>query len=298
VGGAQCQRTIYPLWGGTGPRGHCGRSRLADVNDEVESIQEIFGGSDIDQAAQAAGITLIVGLGISPGLSNILTRYGAQQFDTVESVHIAVATGPWTRGAAVWAHRLHVNSGFATIYRHGRWMAVPAMSEEEVVVVPWPPERARVQIVSHPEPLPLPRYVPGVREVVTKLGYPESMNQLLRDLVRYGLTSDTPVAVGDVSLTPAEFLAAYLASAQADQVCGFSRQTPYSARQVRLRGRRAGQHVTLCYQLALPGGAAETALPLVLAGELLAAGSVPAKGLLAPEALEPLPFLRAVGYGG
>jgi len=209
-----------------------------------------------------------------------------------------VATGPWTRGAAVWAHRLHTNSGFATIYRDGRWTAVPAMSEEEEVTFPWPPERARVHIVSHPEPLTLPRYLPGVREVVTKLGYPDPMNQLLRDLIRYGLSSEVPVQVGEIQLAPSEFTAAYLASPQADQVFGFRQQAPYSARQIRLSGRQAGQPVTLCYQLALPGGAAETALPLVIAGELLANGAVPATGLLAPEALDPVPFLHALSALG
>lgn len=274
------------------------RVDYADVDDEAEPMHELFGTPAIDQAARQAGITLVVGLGISPGFSNILTRYAAQQLDTVASVHIAVATGPWTRGEAVWAHRLHVNSGVATIFRDGAWMTVPAMSEEEVVTFPWAPGRARVHIVSHPEPLTLPRYLPGVQEVVTKLGYPEAMNQLLRDLARYGLTSTVPVAVGNLDLAPAAFLAAYLASPQADGVYGFSRQTPYSARQVRLCGTRDGRRVSLCYQLALQGGAAETALPLVVAGELLATGAVPVRGLLAPEALEPLPFLQAlVGLG-
>jgi saccharopine dehydrogenase-like NADP-dependent oxidoreductase len=59
----------------------------------------------------------VVGLGTSPGLTNIIARYGAQRLGTVTSVHFAPCTGPWTRGAAVWAHWSHVNSGVATVYR-------------------------------------------------------------------------------------------------------------------------------------------------------------------------------------
>jgi saccharopine dehydrogenase (NAD+, L-lysine-forming) len=270
------------------------RVHYADVNDEIEPLQEIFTADDIDQAARAAGRTLVVGLGTSPGLTNILARYGAQQMDRVAAVHMALCTGPWTRGAAVWAHRLHVNSGLATIFRAGAWQQVPAMSEAEVVTFPWPPGHASVHIVAHPEPLMLPRSWPSLREVVTKLGYPETMNQLLRDVGRYGLASQEPVILGDTQSTPAAFLAAYLASAQAERCFGFGALTPYSARQVRVSGIRAGREVTIRYQLALPGGPPETALPLVIAAEMLADNAIQERGVLAPEALDPLPFLHAL----
>jgi saccharopine dehydrogenase-like NADP-dependent oxidoreductase len=189
---------------------------------------------------------------------------------------------------------LHVSSGIAPVYRDGRWTEVPAMSEEEIVTFPWPPGRASVHIVAHPEPLTLPRHLPGVREVVTKLGYPDVVNRLLRDLSQYGLTSEEAVAWGDIQVAPRAFLAAYLASPQADRRFGFSTLTPYSARQVTLTGRRDGREVTQRYQLAMSGGPPETALPLVIAGKMLAAGQIAASGLLAPEALDPLPFLQAL----
>jgi saccharopine dehydrogenase-like NADP-dependent oxidoreductase len=129
----------------------------ADVNDEVEPIQELFGSDAIDQAACSAGITAVIGLGISPGLTNILARYGAQQMDTVTAVHMALATGPWTRGRAVWAHRLHVNSGPATIYRDGTWQQVPAMSEQEEIIFPL---AARSRLGPHSRPSRTPDLAP------------------------------------------------------------------------------------------------------------------------------------------
>jgi saccharopine dehydrogenase (NAD+, L-lysine-forming) len=266
----------------------------ADVNDEVEPLQELFGNDAVDHAARAAGVTLVVGLGTSPGMTNIVARYGAQQLDSVTAVLFAVCTGPWTRGPAVWAHRLHVNSGTATIYRDGRWQQVPAMSEPEEVTFPWPPGRSSVHIVAHPEPLMLPRHFAGVQEVVTKLGYPDATNQLIRHLVQSGLASQDVISLGAVQITPRDFIAAYLASPQADQRFGFSALTPYSLRQVCLHGTHHGHPVTLRYQLATRGGPPETALPLVIAGEMLATGAVTTRGLLAPESLDPLPFLRAL----
>ena len=267
------------------------RIPYADVNDEDGPIDNLFATDDIHRAAQEACIPLVVGLGTSPGWTNIFTRYAAQQMDTVTTVHLALATGPWTRGPAVMAHHLHINSTPATIYRDGQWGKVPAMSEAEELTFPWPPGRASVHIVAHAEPLTLPRFFPSLQEVVMKMGHPELFNQLYADLARYGLTSDEPVRCGDVEVSPASFMAAYLGSAQADAALGFSKLTPYSVRQIRLTGERDNRPLVLCYQFAMPGGARETALPLVICGEMLARGRI-SPGLLAPEALDPAPFLR------
>lgn len=265
----------------------------ADVNDESGPIHDLFATNDIHRAAQEVGIPVVVGLGTSPGLTNIFTRYAAQQMDTVTAVHIALATGPWTRGPAVMAHHLHINSSPATIYRDGHWVEVPAMSEPEVITFPWPPGHAPVHIVAHAEPLTLPRFLPNLEEVVMKMGHPEPFIQLYRDLARYGLTSHEPVQCGHVEVSPAAFMAAYLGSPQADAVFGFSQLTPYSLRQIRLTGQRDNRPLMLCYQFAMPGGARETALPLVICGEMLAQGRI-SPGLLAPEALDPAPFLQAL----
>ena len=73
---------------------------------------------------------------------------------------------------------------------------------------------------------------------------------------------------------------------------GFSNLKPYSVRQIRIAGQRDGRPLNLRYQVAMKGGPIETALPLVIAGELLADGLI-SPGLLPPEALDPAPFLRA-----
>jgi saccharopine dehydrogenase (NAD+, L-lysine-forming) len=273
-------------------------AHYADVNDELASIREIFAAEDLQDMARRAGISAIVCLGTSPGLTNIVAAHAVRQLEQVSSIHMALCTGPWNRSEAVWAHRLRVNSEPATIFRDGAWLDVPAMSEEEVVTFPWPPHEAVVRIVAHPEPLTLARSVPGVREVVTKVGYPAFMNRLIHDLVSYGLSSEEPLSVGQARVTPAEVIASYLASEAADRVFGFSALQPYSVRQIRVTGTLGGRAVTLTYQLAFRGGPLETALPLAVAGELLAAGRVTARGILAPESVDPAPFLaelRALG---
>src|SRR6266704_6832848 len=46
----------------------------------------------LDHEAQAAGVTIVLGCGATPGVTNILARRGADDLDTVEAVHIAFAS--------------------------------------------------------------------------------------------------------------------------------------------------------------------------------------------------------------
>ena len=276
------------------------RVPYADVNDELEPIQEIWRSRTLHNEAAKAGIPVIVCLGTSPGLTNIIARYGADKMDEVRSINMALATGPWSTSIGVWEHRLHVNQGQATIFRDSAWIEVPAMSEPERIQFPWKPYGANVRIVSHPEPLTLPRRFPTLKEVTMKIGYPDFMNELIEKLVAWGMSSTEKINVGDHSIAPRDMVAAYLASATADRAFGFSamRRESFSVRQIRLVGTRAGRDVATTYQACFVGGPRETALPLVIAAELLSAGKIQQRGILAPEDLDPQPFIEELIAAG
>src|SRR5215469_10938505 len=46
----------------------------------------------LDEEAQAAGVTIVLGCGATPGVTNMLARRGADDLDTVEAIHIAFAS--------------------------------------------------------------------------------------------------------------------------------------------------------------------------------------------------------------
>src|SRR5205085_6939542 len=46
----------------------------------------------LDHEARAAGVSIVLGCGATPGVSNILARRGADDLDTVEAIHIAFAS--------------------------------------------------------------------------------------------------------------------------------------------------------------------------------------------------------------
>src|SRR5207253_9587754 len=47
---------------------------------------------ELDQAAHEAGVTVCLGCGATPGVTNLMTRNAADQMDQVDEVHIAFAS--------------------------------------------------------------------------------------------------------------------------------------------------------------------------------------------------------------
>jgi saccharopine dehydrogenase-like NADP-dependent oxidoreductase len=87
----------------------------ADINDEAEVLWELFEARTLDAEARQRGLPLVVGLGSSPGLTNIWARYLADQMDTVSAFHIAIAMNPSYRSPAVFRHRFSTHGGGACV---------------------------------------------------------------------------------------------------------------------------------------------------------------------------------------
>jgi saccharopine dehydrogenase-like NADP-dependent oxidoreductase len=176
---------------------------------------------------------------------------------------------------------------------------VAGFSEEEDVRFPEPVGVVRVHLAGHCEPVTLPRFLKGLHAVDLKAGFcVDAVNRLLCDLIRYGLTGAEPVHVGATPVVPAEFTAAFLSSPAADHLFQFERVPSRIARQVRVQGTKNGRPCALTLQVVMEAGARIIAMPLAVAARLLALGRVTTPGLLAPEALNPRPFLAVLERWG
>jgi saccharopine dehydrogenase-like NADP-dependent oxidoreductase len=271
----------------------------ADINDEATVLWEIFASGAMDAEARQRGIPVLVGLGSSPGLTNIWVRYLADQMETVSAVHIAIAMNPQYRNPAVFHHRFSTHGRQVLVFRQGRWQHVPGFSEEEDVSFPEPVGVVRVHLAGHCEPVTLPRFLPGLQTVDMKAGFTvDAVNRVLHDAIRYGLTSHEPIRVGSTDVTPADFTAAFLSSPAADHLFQCAQPTAHIARQVQVKGTRDGKAYAITMQAVMEAGARVIAMPLAVAARLLVLGQVPCTGLLSPEALEPRPFLEMLERWG
>jgi saccharopine dehydrogenase-like NADP-dependent oxidoreductase len=150
----------------------------ASVCDEWEAAGAAIDQSDAE--AREAGVTVITGLGTSPGLSNVGIGYYAGQLDRTRRVDVYVyqpldAGG----GEAVVRHMLHIISGEVVVWRGGKRLMVPACSEEHLVEFPhFGP--IKVWNMGHSEPETVPRFLPGIEEISFYMGFGRGSSLFIR----------------------------------------------------------------------------------------------------------------------
>jgi saccharopine dehydrogenase-like NADP-dependent oxidoreductase len=255
-----------------------------DICDDYGPMDELFA---MDEAAREAGVTVITGLGWTPGLSNLLARQAAEQLDSVDEIRIAWAGGAAdSKGLAVIMHLLYAITGQVPSFGDGKQVTVPALSEKERVTFPPPLGEVTVYHCGHPEPLTLPRYL-DVSTVTLKGGLTPNWNNAFAEfMVHLGLTS-TP---GRIS-----FLSKLVHSIEG--VFGVG-GVPASGIRVDVLGLKDGQpqHVTLA---TTDRQGRLTGIPASIGALMLADKTISTPGVFAPEGVVPLePFFERLSERG
>lgn len=135
-----------------------------DICDDWEPTLAMLG---LDARARDAGITAVVGMGATPGFSNVLARKAAGELDQVTGIYtgwdlesaIPETIGP--RPSAATVHGFHQMTGTIRVFRDGRHADVRPLRK---VRIEYPGRHAfTAWTIGHPESVTLPRYVPGLR---------------------------------------------------------------------------------------------------------------------------------------
>ena len=104
-----------------------------DVNDDVDATREVL---QMDQKAKDANVTAIIGLGSSPGVTNILAKFAAEQMlDKVNSIDLYHAHGGEpVEGPGVIFHRIHAMTIDIDIFIDGKSKTVKFLSKEGIAL--------------------------------------------------------------------------------------------------------------------------------------------------------------------
>ena len=249
----------------------------------------------LDHEARKAGVTIVLGCGATPGVTNILTRLGADDLDTVESVHIAFASH---RSIAPSPGLLDtILDEFSPeearfYYDDGRLIEVQPFDGARLIAFQPPVGEQEVYFVPHSETHTLPRFIgKGLRRVDVRGAWrPETM-QALRLFLNYRLISSDPVQVNGTMLRAKDFLRAHLLQAVQN---GHTRDAGDWAflLYVEVKGTRAGREASRVYRTSHPdmnnwgqqATAKMTGIPISIGAQLLAHGEGRSSGVTAPEA--------------
>lgn len=261
---------------------------LVDVSDDITATLQLLA---LHADAVLAGVPVVIGLGASPGITNIMARHAADRLDRVDEVRTSwIMRGADMGGPALAMHLLHNNAHRAFVFEDGAMQEVrPLIDGRETIVYPVL-GAVDVMHIGHPEPFTLSRFIEGVRYADDKATFlPVEVNDMVLELGRVARSAN-PVMVDGVAIDPMAFAASYLQQACRrlgdDDVTG--------ALRTEVRGELAGRRVRLIYAAAGRIGIG-TGVPASIGAMMLALGKVDKPGVWPPEAcIEPEWFLAAV----
>ena len=121
---------------------------------------------DLDLRARSRRATVMVGAGYMPGLSCLLARQAAAEFDQVDEIHVAKAG---TGGPACARQHHRSLSGMALDWRDGEWARRPGGSGRELCWFPDPVSGRDCYRAALPDALLLVSAFPGVSRVTARL---------------------------------------------------------------------------------------------------------------------------------
>jgi saccharopine dehydrogenase-like NADP-dependent oxidoreductase len=258
-----------------------------------------------DERWREAGLLALVGIGVEPGLSDVLARYAADHlFSEIDEVAVrdgadlVVEGYEFAPSFSIWT-TIEECLNPPVVWERGRgWYTTEPFSEPEVFEFPEGIGQVECVNVEHEEVLLVPRWIECNR-VTFKYGLGAEFIDVLRTLHKLGLDSKRPVRVGGLEVAPRDVVAACLP----DPATLGDRMTGKTCAGTYVTGKdRAGRpRATYLYHVADNersmrdyGSQAvvwQTALNPVIALELLAASVWSGSGVLGPEAFDAEPFL-------
>ncbi|MBI3783994.1 MAG: saccharopine dehydrogenase NADP-binding domain-containing protein [Deltaproteobacteria bacterium] len=266
------------------------RVAYVDVCDDLAPTRRML---EMDAAAQAAGVSALIGMGNSPGLANVFARLCAdqllEQVDSVDIMHIH--GGEPEEGPAVIKHRIHAMVNDVPLFIDGRFISVRQLDPSGAAYVLQTEFRDigtfPVYPYPHPETITLPQHIKGLQRA-TNLGvvFPLSYFHLTQDMVRVGACSDAPIRVLGQEVVPLEFSVAHILARRPQLLLAAGVSGPAGCLKVVVGGKKAGEAQTLVLSLSSKtAGAGEgTGIPAAVGAILMHRGRIPRRGVFPPEA--------------
>jgi saccharopine dehydrogenase-like NADP-dependent oxidoreductase len=260
---------------------------------------------DMSAQVEAAGITAVLGMGGTPGITNLLARAAVEKLDRVDSIKVQLGCSDDTPSTAPLVAPYSIRTILdeftkqPQVFQDGVWYPQQPLTGQEELIFPLPVGRATAIYSLHSEcaTFPVSFRDKGIRHVSFKIAFPSDFLTKLKFLVDIGFGSDEPINVRGAKVSPREVLARLLEMAPVEDV----EPRDCDVLRVAVVGLAGEQQVEITNQVVvLPyrrwgigAGALDTGTPLAIAGRMLANGEVTRRGASGPELCIPVqPFFK------
>lgn len=266
---------------------------------------------ELNDAVSAAGITAILGMGGTPGVTNVLARAAVNKLDRVDSIKVQLGCSDDTPLSSPLVAPYSIRTILdeftkqPQVFQDGVWYPQQPLSGQEEMIFPLPVGRATAIYSLHSEcaTFPISFNDKGIHYVSFKIAFPTDFMTKLKFLVDLGFGSDEPINIRGAKVSPREVLARLLEIAPIEDV------EPQDCDVLRIvaNGESEGQNVEITNQIivlpyrrwGISAGALDTGTPLAIAGHMLATGEIRHRGAFGPEMCVPVePFFEELARYG
>ncbi len=154
------------------------------ICDDWDATENVI--NEFHDEAREKGVKIINGIGASPGLTNVMVRYLADQLDTIQKAEVyCYLPSDMGGGYGAVKHGVHIMTGDIALFREGKRSLIKSCSEKKLLEFPrfgkkW------MWIMGHSEPVTLPGYLSVTEEVNFYMGFGPG-SSFLAALARSGL---------------------------------------------------------------------------------------------------------------
>lgn len=258
---------------------------------------------DYDDEFATAGLTAVLGIGASPGMTNIATAMGATRLDSVRSIHIRTGARGGEEGFAYSAKTILDELTMApVVYQDGEFRTLDPLSGRETYTMPEPVGEVEGFHSIHSELATMPKVFDDVEDVDFRVAFSPDLVNICEVLINLDLTSEETVEYKGVETTPREFLEWHL-DRQQDPVA----VEEWKSFRVDVTGLRDGEREQYRYTTVvesrlddwgLKATAVWTGVPMAVGAVLVGEGNTPPGAKPPEELFDPEQFIAALGdYG-
>ncbi len=264
----------------------------------------------LDSQAKDSGVTCVLGLGSSPGVTNLMAAIGGRRLSSISRVKIRVAGATLVPSPGgfnpPYSFRTIIDEACmpAVILRGGRIQDVPGLSMKEEFVLPDPVGKVEGYFTLHSELATLPKSLgKGVSDIDFIVAFSPEFSKGLSLLVDLGLARRDGVETPSGTTVPYDLLTTLVDALPRPQKV----PADVGIRRVEIWGVENGAPAHLLYDCVsgpherwgIGGRALGTGVPASLGAQWLASGRVKEKGTLPPEScIEPNQFLKELAENG
>ena len=267
---------------------------------------------EFDKEWKQAGLNATIGLGSTPGLTNVAGAAGAAKLDTVDTIDIYCAWGntlPVKEAGWPGYSIRTVMDEFTqepVMWLDGKHVKQSVLSGETTVTMQEPIGKVTAYYVKHSEPATLGRYVgKGCRNVTFRIGFPSTDFSTFKTLKSLGFAETEGIEFGGQRISPLDYL-----TAMYQRAISKSRHDPapreeyeYDAFRIDVFGSRRGSPATITYHImtwndperGIPS-ARDTSVPPAVVSHWQGTGKIKQPGVFPAEAtVDPEPFFIEMG---